>query len=257
MRSLALAVVLVTASLLEERPARACSCGGPDASLLSPKGGTAAPTSSRVRLIVPATGRPLPFLRVHGGAKVATTAKSSPLGEGDNAAFLVELAPMRPLQAGTRYEIALETPGEYPPTTVFGTFKTGSSADTTAPRIDSLGKATPERSSELLGSTCDLGVPWIAFEGLKASDPGREGADLVIAAWIGDAQGKVDLRGPPASVTRAREGKFTLGRTSLCDALGAPLPRSPVVTVALAVLDESGNRSAPQTVRVDMSAGTP
>jgi hypothetical protein len=53
----------------------------------------------------------------------------------------VELTPVTPLEPSTRYEVATVDASKVPPNRVSGTFTTGRTTDTTAPRIDAMGPA--------------------------------------------------------------------------------------------------------------------
>lgn len=233
--------------------ARACSCVGPQVSLLSPRAGTTPPTTAHVRIFAPSGAGGSFVLREPGGAPVKAAITRGAMGSVD----LLELAPEAPLAPGTRYEIAHVVPERYPSTYVFGTFRTGAGADAAAPRIDALGAVTAQQNLHAASSACQSGAPYLLVEGLRASDPGGDPARLLLAAWLLDASGKVDVKRPPAFVTGFGDGRATLGNTSICDPRHLALPKAPSVKIALAVVDDSGNASAPRVVQVSLAGITP
>jgi hypothetical protein len=251
------AVVLVGAAVPAEREADACSCAPPAASLVAPDRVDDAPLNAKVRAFLPSsTVAPGPaarlVLRAHATKAAVTTTRTAFATGGWLST--VELSPAAPLEPSTQYELALLEPGAVPGATVLGTFRTGSSADTTAPRLEPLGKAVAYANKNAVGTACQITGPWITIDGVRADDPGRAGAQLLYGIWLGDAAGNVDTNRPPAELARAVDGRLHLGRTSACDPHAFPLPRTGVVWLGIAAVDEAGNTSAPRRVRVDLAA---
>jgi hypothetical protein len=244
---IAAAVALALAALLD-RGARACSCFGPRPALVSPGPDHPAPVTSRVRALVPihrAAGATV-VLRPPGGAPVAVATASRSMGGVD----LVELTPSAPLAPDTRYEIALHSPGQYPSTFVFGTFRTGATRDVKAPRIDAIGVAGAHANPGAMSSMCQSADTVVTLDGISVSDPDRDGAEIALGVWIADAAGRVDTKKLPVYWAVPKNGHVQLGRTSICDPRELPLPNAPAVTLGVAAIDESGNTSPVKLVRV-------
>jgi hypothetical protein len=251
-------LVLVVTIAVMERDAGACSCMSPAAVLLTPDRGDDVPLNARVRVEVPASGALSPVvLRVHKGAEVPATTRSATGGFYRS----VELTPKKPLEPKTRYEVAYVDSDRHPSTIVFGTFTTGTTTDTAAPRIDAMGSATPHRvgavspGGVIVLSSCSTSDPWIVIDGVSASD--RAGAQLAFGVWRADPNGVVDDSKPPAATLLAHDGTLTLGRISTCDPHTFALPDKGVVVLGIAAIDEAGNKSATKRLRVDMSAAVP
>jgi len=243
-------------SLARVHDATACSCAGPRIALLGPTQIDDAPLNTRVRVEMPdpnasrVAGGGL-VVRAHGGAVVPTTSRS--IAPGRWLATL-ELTPNAPLAPATRYEVAVVDPTAHPSVTVLGTFKTGTTTDATAPRLDALGVAHAVRNPHPIGSMCQVAGPWIVLDGVAATDPGRADAKLVFGVWLGDAAGNVDANKPPTAIRRAHEGRLHLGQSSACDPYLFPLPAKGVVWLGIAALDEAGNASTMRKVKVDLDA---
>lgn len=249
----ALAAAFVAPGESGEREAGACSCAGPRLTLLSPERVDDAPLNAKVRVEVPANGSSGKItLRVVGGAEVAVTMNRYKPG---GWLELVELVPKAPLGASTRYEVASVDLDQYPSTVVFGTFRTGVSADTTAPRVERLGAAVAHRSRRSGGGSCQVAGPWVTIEGVRAVDPGRAEAQLAVGVWLGDAAGNVDASKPPTAIVSPFKGTLHVGRTSLCDPHDFPLPKGGSAWLGVAALDEAGNASGLRKMRVDLSGG--
>jgi hypothetical protein len=248
-----------TLGVPREREAGACSCVGPRLALLSPDRVDDAPLNARVRVEVPANrsagGAPgKVVLRAVGGGEVAVTTRTFKPG---GWVELAELTPKAPLAPSTQYELALLDPEQYPSTVVFGTFRTGVSADTTAPRLERLGPAVVHRNAQHGSGSCQIAGPWVTFENVGAVDPARAGAQLSFGVWVGDAAGRVDTSKPPVSLVSAGRGAIAIGRTSLCDPHDFPLPKAGPLVLGVAAIDEAGNASAARTVRVNLAGGVP
>jgi hypothetical protein len=238
-----------------EREVGACSCSGPETTLLGPERVDDVPLNTKVRVEVPAQSiggvGAVPMLRVHGRATpIATTTRV--IAPGGWASF-VELTPSAPLEPSTQYEVATVDTSKVPPNRVFGTFRTGRATDTTAPRVDSMGPAVAYKNTNAMGSMCMVPGPWVTIEGVVADDPGRRDAQLVFAVWLGDASGAIDTRKAPTSLERAHGGRLDLGQTSLCDPHAFPFPKTPFVWIGIAAMDEAGNTSAVRRMRVDLA----
>ncbi len=257
-------VVLSAALVSTEREVGACSCAGPDATLLAPERVDDAPLNARIRFEIPSPSSTLPalsatsaaaaggvVLRVHGrAATVAATTRA--IATGGSTSF-VELTPSAPLEPSTQYEVATVDATQIPSSRVFGTFRTGRASDGTAPRIDAMGPAIAFKNTNPMGSMCMVPGPWVTIEGVVAEDPGRRDAQLVYAVWLGDASGAIDTRKPPTAVATAHAGRLDLGRTSLCDPHAFPFPTSGAAWLGIAVMDEAGNTSAVRRMRVDLA----
>jgi hypothetical protein len=167
----------------------------------------------------------------------------------DGSTIFVELTPTKPLAAGTRYEVAFidPDPNAYPNTSVLSTFKTGTAADTTAPKLDAVGGAIAKGDAHAASSMCGIPGPWIEVSGIVASDPGRPNAKLRFAIWAGDAAGNVDTSKPPSALYARWDAVLVIGKRSLCDPHDFPIPgQAPSMTIAIAAVDEAGNTSAPR-----------
>lgn len=252
----------IAAAVAASHDAHACSCVGPQPSLLGPSQVDDAPLNTKVRVEVPslgsASGSRAPnggvVLRVHGGANVATTARAITPGGWLST---VELTPTAPLAPSTQYEVAMVDPSAHPSTTVVGAFKTGTAADSTPPRIDTIGAANVHRNPNAMGSACQVPGPWVDIDAVSAQDPGRPGARLLYAAWLGDAAGNVDPKKPPTAILVADGSVLHVGQRSVCDPRSFPVPKSGVMWLGIAAVDEAGNASAIRKVKVDLGAKTP
>jgi len=231
--------------------AEACSCAGPRAAFLSPKS-AAAPLNTHARVEVPASlaGRTF-VLRAHRGPVVPTTAERL---HGRDV-VTIDLTPTAPLARETRYEVAAIDTRVYPSTLVIGTFVTGTSTDTTAPLLPSLGRLRTHMASAG-GGLCSAREPWITFEGTNASDPGRPDADLGYAVWRLEKNAAVDTRRPPDAFLASTGGAAVLGSTSVCDPHPFDLSGR-AVDLVVAAVDEAGNRSPARKVHVDLTKASP
>lgn len=227
----------------------ACSCMGPSAQIVGPDRVDDAALNARVRFEVPyGASTSDAVLRVHEGPKVDTTSRTFV----DGSLTFVELSPTKLLAPSTRYEVAVVDPSKFPSTTVLGTFKTGTTSDTVAPKLDALGTAVARGNNVAGGGDCRIQGPWIEVGPVRVSDPGRPDAKLLFAVWAGDAAGNVDTSKPPTSFVVVHEGRITIGRRSLCDLHDFPIPSTPFASLAIAAVDESGNTSAIHRARVDL-----
>ncbi|MDB5215756.1 MAG: hypothetical protein JWO86_3683 [Myxococcaceae bacterium] len=249
----AVALTVLSGALVStEREVGACSCGGPDTTLLGPDRVDDTPLNTKVRVEVPAGTAPGSLLlRVHGRA-APLPAPPRVIAPGGWTSF-VELTPIAPLEPSTRYEVVTVDASKVPPNRVFGTFTTGRAEDTTAPRIDAMGPAIAYKNTNVMGSMCMVPGPWVTIEGVVADDPGRGDAQLVFAVWLGDASGAIDTKRPPTALTTVHAGRIDLGQTSLCDPHAFPFPKAPVAWLGIAAVDEAGNTSALRRLRVDLA----
>jgi len=188
-------------------------------------------------------------LRKHQGADVTVKRIDSPLPSMAH----VDLVPAQPFEADTRYEVALVNPAEHPSTLVFGTFVTGTSADTTPPSPPQISKTIVNGRRSSAGTSCAVGTPWAEVFLSGGRDPDRDEAELLYAVWASNAQGILDLNGPPTAFLVEYKGKLKLGKTSYCDSDEFPLPRQGAVKLAIATVDEAGNRSSIQRVGLVMT----
>lgn len=229
--------------------ASACSCVGPRDVLVGPDRIEDAPTNTRIRVEVAEAARASGVVvRVSGAdAAVETTSRTWPSGY----LTFVELTPKKPLAPSTRYEIAVVDKSKFPSTTVLGTFKTGTTADAVAPKLDAIGTTAAHGNAHAGGGDCSIKGPWVDIGPITVDDPGRPAAKLVYAVWAGDANGNVDTSKPPNAMLLPHQKSVTLGKRSLCDPHGYDLPKTPLATFAIAAVDEAGNTSAPKRFRVD------
>jgi hypothetical protein len=241
-------------TVAHEGTAHACSCVGPALAFLSPVRADAAPLNTHVRLEVPNPTWASTFvLRAHRGAAVPTRAEV--LSGGGMS--VVDLTPLAPLAAVTRYEVATVDPNTHPSTTVIGTFKTGTAVDTTPPRLDSVGKVTTHLNLGMVGGgTCSIRGPWITLSGYAIQDPGRKEASLAFAIWTPDSGGKLDTNLPPDTLLFPFREEVSIGQTSLCDPRSFPL-NGPTAQFAIAVVDEAGNKSGEKRFRADLTRPSP
>jgi hypothetical protein len=246
----ALSALLATPLLLTTHAAQACSCVPPEPRLLSPSRSVKAPRNARVRVVIPdyTTGKLV--LRKHRGGEIDAKRVASPLPN----ATQFELTPVQPLDADTRYEVALVSPDRHPSTLVFGTFVTGIDSDTNAPTRPKINKTTvnAQRHSDM--TSCAVRTPWAEISLSDVRDPERDDAHLLYAVWAPNPRGAIDTNAPPTAYLKQHDGKVKLGRTSYCDPDDFPWPRSGSVTLAIAAVDEAGNRSPLQNVNLFIPA---
>lgn len=261
---IAIALIAVAAVLAGTPDARACSCSGPRVQILTPDRADDVPLNARVRFEVPVpSGKPSRArraLRVHGTDAEVLAAEQAFMG---GEVQVVELTPRSPLLPSTQYEVAIIDPDEHPGTLVFGTFKTGTAADTKAPVVKRGGRAEAHRNLTFV-TTCDIKGPWIDVTDALAEDPSRPGAQILWGVWLRDPSGKLDASKPPATILKAfgeldgpYHGLLSLGRRSGCDPHGFPLPGAGIFSFGLAPIDEAGNTGPVTALQVDMSAATP
>jgi hypothetical protein len=247
-------VAVLLTTLLAPRDVGACSCSGPQTTLLTPDRVDDAPLDAKVRVELPVASPSTPsavLLRVHG--RTTPVAVSTRVIAPGGWSSFVELTPTAALEPDTRYEVATVDPNAVPSTRVFGTFRTGRGKDTTAPRLDAMGPAIAYKNANVMGGMCGVPGPWVIVDGVLSEDPGRRDAQVLFAVWLGDANGTIDTKRPPTSLERAHDGHLAIGQTSLCDPHAFPFPKTPFVWLGIAALDESGNASALRRVRVDLA----
>jgi hypothetical protein len=255
---LALAALTGAAILAGAPDARPCSCIPPHFRHLTPDRLDDAPLNTRVRFESPGraggSGKERHVLRAHGSA-TEVDAVERRFATGGVA--VIELAPLAPLAPSTQYEVAIVDPDEYPSTLVIGTFKTGTAADTAAPRLKTGGAAEAHRNVRFGGGDCSIRGPWIDVMGAEAEDPSRPKAQILWGVWSSDPSGKIDASKPPATILGPWRGRLTIGQRSLCDPHAFTLPDSGVFSFGIAPIDEAGNTGPMKVHRVDMSAATP
>lgn len=251
----ATAALAALAGAAPPRQGRACSCiVGSPFRLLTPAGGKAAPLNARVRAEVPAGAGGVVLQRLDGG-EVPAAARAFRTG---GLVDVIELTPRNPLAPATRYRVAQIDPARHPATVVFGSFQTGDAVDKAPPRLEPLGQATGRRVSAPQGSACEVEGPWVEIEGVRASDAGRPEAQLAFGVWAGDAAGRVDATKPPTAILSADEGRLFVGRSSLCAMNDFPFPkRGGPLWLGVAALDEAGNASPVQRLKVELPGGAP
>jgi len=250
-RHLIVAAALFTTPLaLTTHAAHACSCVAPQPHMLSPAHVGKTPLNARVRVVLPTYLPGRLALRKHDGAEVPVKRIDSPLQSSAH----VELVPDNPLDADTRYDVAFINSKDHPSTYIFGTFVTGDVADTKAPVAPKIGKAVVNAHRSSAMTSCAVHTPWVQVFLGGARDPDRDDARLLHAVWMSNSRGVVDLNAPPTAYLVEKDGKIKLGRTSYCDPDEFPLPTGGTVTLAIAAIDEAGNRSAVQRVNVTMTS---
>lgn len=234
--------------LLAPSDGAACSCGPPQVRVLGPDRVNDAPLNARIRFEVPPP-RPTPGAAIVRDSETGAKADVTERQWQEGSLFFVELTPSKPLAADTRYEVVFVSsePNAYPSTTVLSTFKTGTAADTTPPKLDTVGAAIAKDNAQANGGDCSVRGPWIEIANVTASDPGRPNAQLMFGIWAADASGHLDTTKPPDALVAARRNIVTLGKRSLCDPHDFPIPpATPTMTIAIAAVDESGNMSPPR-----------
>lgn len=243
----------IAVALVARHEAHACSCVGPHMAFLSPNADVPSPTNVHVRIEAPSPNLVASrfVLRVHNGAVIPTTPKTYP----EPAITIVELVPNAALPASTRFEVASIDPSVHPPTTVIGTFTTGTATDTTAPRLDSLGKQRTRLNAFSGGGNCSIPGPWIQFDDFVAQDD-RAGSSLAFGVWAPNASGVIDTTRQPDALLFPYEKSLSIGQTSLCDPRRFTFSGN-VVSLAVAAIDESGNASRAIRLRADLTKNTP
>lgn len=259
MKRLAWAAVL--AALTHAPAAPACSCAGPElAALIAPHRVDDAPLNTTIRVAVAARGQrtadeptdAVLELRTAAGELVPTRAIITRTeGSWIDHVDLVPAAPLRPHES---YVVSYRAPSQWPDTHVLGAFRTGTTADTTAPELAPLGAPTlPPTSANgnmQMQTSCSTSSPWVRFD-VTAHDPDRRHAVLSYAVWLGDPKGHVDVTAPPTSILRGSERSLTIGRSSSCSPQAFPWPtQGSHAWLAIAAIDDAGNRSPVQKVRV-------
>jgi len=246
------AIAFTFLGAMMEPHARACSCIGPHLSYLSPSG-TAAATNAHVRIMAPSNGLQTSrfVLRVHNGAVIPTTVKTY----AEPRVTVVELVPNAALPASTRFEVASIDASEHPPTTVIGTFTTATTADTTAPRLDSLGRQRTRLNTVFGGGDCSIAGPWIDLDDFVAVEDHAD-AQLAFGVWSPSASGVIDTTKQPDVLLFPYEKHLSIGATNSCDPRRFTFAGS-VATLAVAAIDESGNVSRPIRLRADLTKNTP
>lgn len=250
MRWIAVAALAVLATCASREVAEACSCMGPaDARLISPLRTDEAPLNAHVRVALslpePSDPRVLE-LRSSRGELVPMTATRSAVEHSQEA--IVDLVPSAPLRPHERYQVSARFAQRWPDTLVLGGFKTGASEDHEAPVLMPLGPAKAPARIKTMSSSCDSGQPWVRWTP-EAHDPGRTRAALSFAVWLGDAKGNVDTTRPP-TVWLDANPELAVGATSSCSRQSFPFPAAPFAWLAVAAVDEAGNRSVVQKQRV-------
>lgn len=235
------------------RDASACSCAGPSESLFSPPRDHDAPLNAHVVVELP-NPSVQPIIRAHGGGDVAFTRKAI---NGGTWSTMVELVPTAPLAPQTRYEVGVVDSKAHPPITIFGSFTTGTAADTTPPKLASLGPVLVRKNARVMSGMCFASGPWLTLDAIAASDPGRNDAHLSLLVWQGDANGRVDDTKPPLAIVAVSDKHAQVGSGSICDPRRLTLPEKGAVVFGFAATDEAGNRSPTQKVRVDLGSATP
>lgn len=253
-RGLGLAVLVAIAPT--EPVAEACSCMGPEgARLIVPLRVEDAALNTHVHLaVVRQKGAPDPIIEIRSAHDQLVATRATYTSTEGSWTDHLELVPSAALAPGEDYVVSWRTPDRYPDTRVLGRFHTGTSADTTPPRLAPLGP--PSAPTGRLRSSCDTGRPWVRFE-TEVDDPGHRRDRFLFAVWLVGAGAKLDANAPPTAVIEAHDQILTIGRSSSCSPQDFPFPKTSSAWLGIAALDEAGNRSAIQNVRVPVLAERP
>lgn len=221
-----------------------CSCGIPS-EVLSPSLERPVPVDARIRIRHPAGAKSGGFLlRLHRGGEIATTVQRT-LGGPDDPVEVVELVPSAPLPVGARFEVGEKHPDRRPSLLVFATFVTQAKAttDALAPVVDTPGKlvAFPLPATPI--DSCGQRPPRLQLHGLRAHDPGRTEAALLVAFWRADASGVIDEKKPPIVFATLGDPIDFSGR-EMCGQAAFVLPERGPAEIGWAIVDERGNRSS-------------
>ena len=154
MRARLLSLALV-ATLALPHDTRACSCLGPEFSVIAPESTIAAPRNVHVWLVAPTAAiNPQTLttlvLRPHGGSNIAIQTRTYP----QSNVTIIELIPTSPLPASTQFEVSVVTPDAHPPTTVAATFKTAANSDMAPPQFAGIGHQSTHLNPAAAGSAC-------------------------------------------------------------------------------------------------------
>jgi hypothetical protein len=210
---------------------------------------TKAPLNTLVRAMIPIDTQAKLVLRKHQGPEIAVKRSEARL----QLAARIELVPEQPLEPDTQYEVVLVESSSHPSHYVFGAFTTGNTMDTTAPLAATIGKSKVYWPPYVDRSDCHPNTP-AAFVSLTgARDPDRNDARLLHVIWAPNARGIIDIEAPPTAYRFDDKGEIQLGNTSFCDMDDFPLPKRGPLTIAIATIDEAGNRSPVQRVTLDMN----
>ena len=253
MQKVLLALGVLGAALVV-RDAPACSCSPPSPNMISPEPTTDAPLNTRVRLELP---EPMPegntvVFRVHGEtANVKTTERKMPYGPVN----VVELVPTTALAPSTRYEVGYIDPNKHPSTTILGSFKTGTTADTTAPKFTKMGAVSAMKNPANNMGSCSVNGPWVQIEGLEANDGARSASEISYAIWLANAAGVIDETKTPTVIAHNPWSTLQLGPMSACDPHAFPYPKGGgTMTFAIAAVDMAGNQSPSKRATVNLAA---
>jgi len=242
--------LLAAPLLLLSHDANACSCSPPRPKMLSPARLSNAPVNTHVRIVLPKYLKGTLAFRKHQGADV-------PFQRIDSSNQYmpdVEIVPNGRLEPNTRYEVALVNPEEHPSTFVFGTFMTGSDIDSVAPTNPKITRTVVNAHRSSAMTSCAVNTPWAQIFLNKSEDPEHTDVPVLYAVWAATGKNKIDLNGPPIAFVEEKDGKLKLGRTSYCDPDHFPLPKNGSVSLAIAAVDQAGNRSAVQRTSIVISS---
>lgn len=226
---------------------------GPQIAFLSPRK-PSPPRNTHARFDVPrGPGSRTYVLRAHRGAVVPSKVDVVAGAELDT----IDIAPLAPLAASTRYEVAIVEPNEHPSTLVVGTFVTGTEIDVAAPTMPSLVALSNHLNlGRVDGGMCSVRGPWITFEQRSARDPGREGAELAFKIWRISNGLPFDPKRPPDALLVPFRDHVVIGASNLC----APHPfdlSGAIADLAVVAVDEAGNESAVRRARVALRSPSP
>src|SRR5262249_26194241 len=127
----------------------ACKCAPFAWQIVLPDRAPNAPLNTKVRVRGPAQETARLVLRNHEARGADVALKERRLStDPDDRFVLVELTPEKALEPNARYEVALLDRSTHPPFTVFGTFRTGTKRDVTAPRLEKIGRVVAYRTPQ-------------------------------------------------------------------------------------------------------------
>lgn len=174
-----------------------------------------------------------------GGSFVLTDAAGPPVPLTLHAwpeSMVWELVPAHDLKPSTRYEVwGVPRATTKKPTTLLGTFRTGTDADHVAPSPPVV-KQLEQRPSAM---SCP---PFLFLEGTSGADPSGE---VFHAMWLTTVRGGIDYSAPPAFV-------FSLTKATK----DTPVPYAELVNhvkprrAGVRAIDVAGNLSAPVEIDV-------
>ncbi len=187
----------------------------------------------------------------------------------DQGEVWYELTPKKPLLASTRYDVIEH---RKPDRHIIGTFKTGTTTDTTPPRWTGTMKAelrvfktAPSKRGVVTVDMLDH-ADHITVDGPAVEDDVTSSDSIRYAIWANDDTKPIDFTGPPLHhraeakhVPHGATARFTLGSVYLCDAAGFDVDkrRGKKFTIGVRPYDLAGNYGEAKELIVDMTKSVP